>query len=90
MLMANGEHTRKHHIGAKRPDETKKAMSRAAKNRQELIRLNETNADLLAALRDLSAAVAEMHRKLPPITYGPISKANGAAFSAIARAEGGK
>ena len=43
-LLANGDHTRKHHVGMSRPDETKKRISRAARDREII-------AELLAALK---------------------------------------
>jgi len=51
-LLKNGEHTRKHHIGAQRPDMAKARMSRAARDR-EIIR------DLLAALKLMECPVCD-------------------------------
>lgn len=37
-VIKNGEHTRVHHVGVKRPDESKKRMARAARDRDHAIR----------------------------------------------------
>lgn len=40
-LLPNGDHIRVHHKGAKRPDETKKRISRAARDRELIRELRE-------------------------------------------------
>lgn len=49
-VIKNGEHTRVHHVGVKRrPDESKKRMARAARDRDRAIR--KLFKVLLAAIR---------------------------------------
>lgn len=60
-IMANGEHTRVHHSGEKRPDEAKARMARSSKMREEIARLRTVNADLLASLEE---QVAEFDKRL--------------------------
>ena len=55
-LLNNGDHTRIHHIGEKRPDETKKRIKRAARDR-EIIR------QLLTTLKDLREAVTDVYKQ---------------------------
>jgi hypothetical protein len=89
-VMANGQHTRKHHVGMKRPDEAKKAMSRAARDREDLRRLSATNAELLDTLRNLEADM-EGHEDGAP-DAGQLSKLCNhwlvGIRAAIAKAEG--
>lgn len=66
-LLANGDHTRVHHKGETRPDETKKRISRAARDRQ-----------IIAELLRAAKVAAGEHRAVCSCTLcAAIAKAEG-------------
>ncbi len=60
-------HTVLHHIGAKRPDRSRKHMQILANYREENKRLRELNADLLAAAQDLVSDASKTNDPFPSV-----------------------
>lgn len=75
-----GAHTIEHHTGARHREDSKRSMEAFALMREELRRVREINAELLAALQDLLTATTDLTG-----TEWPEVKA---AHAAIAKATG--
>ena len=84
-VMHGGDHMRLHHKGETRPDLTKSRMSRAAKDREKIRRLELVNADLYEALKNLlDVAVTQCEFEPNSATASWVAEAR----AALAKAEG--
>lgn len=92
-IIRNGDHTRIHHKGVRRPDMAKERIARAARDRQEIIRAKALNADLLEALCGMTDSVQRMVDRLDAEPGNQMAVSLWmtrieAARAAIAKAEG--